>query len=42
MGGYGRTCEEVSGEPLGSLRRYLVRGSLSTYLREDEGVVRQE
>lgn len=42
MGGYGGTCEEVSGEPSGSLRRYLVRGFLGTYLREDEGVARQE
>ena len=42
MGGYGGTCEEVSGEPLGSLRGYLVRGFLGTYLREDEGVARWE
>lgn len=42
MGGYGGTCEVVSGEPLGSLWGYLVRGFLGTYLREDEGVVRQE
>ena len=42
MGGSGGPCEEVSGEPLGSLRGYLVRGFLGTYLREDEGVARQE
>lgn len=42
MGGYGGTSQEVSGEPLGSLRGYLVRGFLGTYLREDEGVARQE
>ena len=42
MGGYGGTCEAVAGEPLGSLRGYLVRGFLGTYLREDEGVARQE
>lgn len=40
MGGYGGTCEEVSGEPLGSLRGYLVRGFLGTCLRGDEGVAR--
>lgn len=42
MGGYEETSREVSGIPLGSLRGYFVRVFLATYLREDEGVARQE